>query len=86
MTNVIGPDISFYEDDPATPQGIDFKKMRASAGYVIIRAGQNAWIDSDFKLNWREAKPRWNVGKSGKSPLPLFNIKFLWDWLCTKIS
>ena len=56
MTNLIGPDVSFYQDDPETPQGIDFRKMRASAGYVIIRAGQNAWVDSDFKINWREAK------------------------------
>jgi GH25 family lysozyme M1 (1,4-beta-N-acetylmuramidase)/uncharacterized protein YraI len=56
MANVIGPDVSFYQDDPETPQGIDFIKMRASAGYVIIRAGQNTWVDSDFKVNWREAK------------------------------
>ncbi len=56
MANVIGPDVSFYQDDPETPQGIDFIKMRASAGYVIIRAGQNSWVDSDFKVNWREAK------------------------------
>jgi len=56
MANVIGPDVSFYQDDPETPQGIDFVKMRASAGYVIIRAGQNSWVDSDFKVNWREAK------------------------------
>jgi lysozyme len=56
MANVIGPDVSFYEDDPETPQGIDYVKMRASAGYVIIRAGQNLWVDSDFKLNWRESK------------------------------
>ncbi len=56
MANVIGPDVSFYQDDPETPQGIDFVKMRASAGYVVIRAGQNSWVDSDFKLNWREAK------------------------------
>ena len=56
MTNVIGPDVSFYQDDPETPQGIDFIKMRASAGYVIIRAGQNTWVDSDFKINWHEAK------------------------------
>ncbi len=56
MANVIGPDVSFYQDDPETPQGIDFVKMRASAGYVIIRAGQNTWVDSDFKVNWREAK------------------------------
>lgn len=56
MANVIGPDVSFYQDDPETPQGIDFVKMSASAGYVIIRAGQNTWVDSDFKVNWREAK------------------------------
>lgn len=56
MANLIGPDVSFYQDDPETPQGIDFFKMRSSAGYVIIRAGQNLWLDSDFKGNWREAK------------------------------
>ncbi len=56
MANVIGPDVSFYQDDPETPQGINFIKMRESAGYVIIRAGQNIWVDSDFKVNWREAK------------------------------
>ncbi len=57
MANVIGPDVSFYQDDPQTPQGIDFIKMRkAGAGYVIIRAGQNLWGDRDFKANWREAK------------------------------
>src|SRR5689334_6683785 len=53
---VIGPDVSFYEDDPETPQGIDFIKMRANAGFVIVRAGQNLWPDPDFKINWREAK------------------------------
>jgi len=56
MANVIGPDVSFYEDDPETPQGINYVKMLASAGYVIVRAGQNLWVDSDFKINWREAK------------------------------
>ncbi len=57
MANVIGPDVSFYQDDPQTPQGIDFVKMRrAGAGYIIIRAGQNLWGDRDFKANWRESK------------------------------
>jgi len=57
MANVIGPDVSFYQDDPQTPQGIDFVKMRqAGAGYIIIRAGQNLWSDRDFKANWRESK------------------------------
>jgi GH25 family lysozyme M1 (1,4-beta-N-acetylmuramidase)/SH3-like domain-containing protein len=56
MANLIGPDVSFYQDDPGTAQGIDFGKMKQSAGYVIIRAGQNVWIDSDFKTNWRDSK------------------------------
>ncbi len=56
MAYIIGPDISFHEDDPSTPQGIDFVKMAKSASFVIIRTGQNQWIDSDFKYNWREAK------------------------------
>mgnify|MGYP001285112990 CR=1 FL=1 len=56
MANIIGPDVSFYQDDPQTPQGIDFAQMRASTNFVIIRAGQNLWVDSDFKANWREAK------------------------------
>ncbi|MEW6406732.1 MAG: SH3 domain-containing protein, partial [Chloroflexota bacterium] len=56
MANVIGPDVSFYQDDPMTPQGIDFVKMARTAGYVIIRAGQNLWVDPDFRLNWSEAK------------------------------
>lgn len=56
MANVIGPDVSFYQDDPQTPQGINFFKMRERAYYVIIRAGQNLWGDRDFKVNWRESK------------------------------
>src|SRR3990172_8340514 len=56
MANIIGPDVSFYQDDPKTPQGIDFVKMRRAAEFVIVRAGQNLWPDPDFKYNWREAK------------------------------
>lgn len=52
MTNTIGPDISFYQDDPSTTFTPDFSKM----AWVILRAGQNTWIDRDFKRNWKEAK------------------------------
>lgn len=52
-----GFDVSFYQDDPATVRQIDFAQMKAyGANFVIIRAGQNQWIDSDFVYNWREAK------------------------------
>lgn len=50
------PDVSFYQDDNTTPQQIDFNKMK-SAGVegVIIRAGQNTWVDPDFAYNWSYA-------------------------------
>lgn len=56
MGNAIGPDVSFYQDDPTTPAHIDFAKMNRSADYVIIRAGQNLWPDRDFPRNWAAAK------------------------------
>ena len=56
MANLIGPDVSFYQDAETTPQGINFGKMKQSAGYVVIRSGQNVWIDSDFRNNWTGAK------------------------------
>ncbi|MBT3337200.1 MAG: SH3 domain-containing protein [Anaerolineae bacterium] len=56
MANAIGPDVSFYQDDNETPEGIDFTKMKARSDFVIIRAGQNQWIDPDFMTNWVAAK------------------------------
>lgn len=56
MRKIIGPDVSFYQDDPGTPSGINFFRMNQSADFVIIRAGQNYWIDPDFTENWRNAK------------------------------
>jgi GH25 family lysozyme M1 (1,4-beta-N-acetylmuramidase) len=57
MTNVIGPDVSFWQDDNNTPQGINFVQMRdAGASFVILRAGQGAWIDPDFARGYAAAK------------------------------
>lgn len=50
------PDVSFYQDDNLTPQQIDFVKMRTLSEGVIIRAGQNTWVDPDFVHNWQAAK------------------------------
>lgn len=56
-SDVKGADVSFWQDDNSTPQQIDFNKMKsASADFVIIRAGQNTWVDQDFQFNWRMAK------------------------------
>jgi lysozyme len=55
--NLIVPDISFWQDDNSTPNGIDFAAMKAAGAVgVIIRAGQNSWLDSDFHTNWNAAK------------------------------
>jgi len=56
MTNLIGPDVSFYQDDPNTKIQIDFGKMASLSKFVIIRAGQNLWRDPDVEYNWRMAK------------------------------
>lgn len=54
---LIIPDVSFYQDDNNTPNGIDFRRMKAAgAAGVIIRAGQNSWKDEDFITNWRAAR------------------------------
>jgi lysozyme len=57
MNRPIGPDVSFYQDDNNTPLGIDFQKMKSvGAEWVIIRAGQNLWEDSEFDISWRNSK------------------------------
>jgi GH25 family lysozyme M1 (1,4-beta-N-acetylmuramidase) len=56
MSKVIGPDVSFYQNSPTTPQGIDFVEMNQEADFVIIRAGQNTWTDPDFAYNYKAAK------------------------------
>lgn len=55
--SVRGPDVSFHQDAPNTPQQIDFARMRAAgASFVIIRAGQNTWPDPDLSYNLIEAR------------------------------
>ncbi len=56
MTNLIGPDVSFYQDDNNTPRMIDFTKMRTQTPFVFIRAGQNTWEDQDLAANMKNAK------------------------------
>lgn len=53
---LVGPDVSFYQDDPTTAAGINFVKMAANAGFVIIRAGQNLWEDNKFDISWKASK------------------------------
>jgi len=50
------PDISFLQNDPTTPQMVDFEKMRPQTDSVIFGAAQAAYIDRDFKSNWQRTK------------------------------
>lgn len=50
------PDVSFWQDDPTTPLGIDFDVMASQTGAVIVRTGQNSWADNEFKISWHNAK------------------------------
>ena len=57
MNKIIGPDVSFYQDKPDTPQGINFEKMKAAgARFAIIRTGQNLWEDNEFDISWKACK------------------------------
>jgi lysozyme len=57
MTYYPGCDISSWEDNNATPQKVDFEKMKqAGAKYVGIRATFGTGIDDDFSDFWQGAK------------------------------
>lgn len=46
------PDVSFYQGV------IQWDLMRGMTDAVIIRAGQNNWVDTQFVRNWAEARAR----------------------------
>jgi len=51
LMEVIFPDVSFYQ------KIIDFIKMKAAGAMgVIIRAGQNSWVDAFWFENWSKAR------------------------------
>ena len=51
-----GIDVSFWQDDNATPQRIDWPKAKAAgARFAFIRAGQASWLDQDFTYNWQQS-------------------------------
>jgi lysozyme len=53
----LGIDISQWQNDPQTPQVMDFTKARAAgADFVFIKASQANWRDRDFAINWPNAK------------------------------
>lgn len=54
---IYGFDVSFYQDINATPQKIDFVRMKETgASFAVIKAGQYNYADEDFGDNWRNAK------------------------------
>jgi lysozyme len=56
MSRPLGADVSVWDDDNNTPQGIDFVKMKSrGVKFVYIKASQSM-EDEDFKRNWKDAK------------------------------
>ena len=56
-TGIFGLDVSWYQDDNNTPQGIDFERMKeVGTSFVIPKAGQLNYSDEDFRTNWEGAK------------------------------
>lgn len=54
---IFGFDVSRWQDVNATPQKIDFVKMKEyGASFVVIKVGQLALPDEDFADNWLNAK------------------------------
>lgn len=54
---LLGTDISHWEDNPSTPQEINFDVMKsAGAYYCIFKATQNKFTDRVFKISWADAK------------------------------
>lgn len=55
---ILGTDISRWEDNPETPQEIDFDKMKKSgARFVFFKATQGTKIiDKVFQISWADAK------------------------------
>lgn len=52
----LGCDVSYHQDQNATPQKIDFVKMRRrGAVFAYIRVSVNGSMDEDFPYNWKAA-------------------------------
>ncbi len=57
MERAMGIDVSFWQDDNATPQQINWSKAKAAgAQFVFIKASQGQFTDQDFTYNWSGAK------------------------------
>jgi lysozyme len=56
LTNFKFPDVSFWQDDPTTPQPINFQRMSSQTRGAVIRAGQGTNKDRVFDVSWKNAK------------------------------
>ena len=57
MNYALGCDISRWQDDPTTPERVDFNQMvRGGASFVFLKASQSTWKDSTFDYHWKASK------------------------------
>lgn len=56
-SRAFGADVSSWQNDPTTPQKINWSAFATKAEFVFIRClMQNGLVDSDFQYNWTESK------------------------------
>jgi lysozyme len=54
---ILGTDISHWEDNPNTPQEINFEVMKsAGAQFCIFKATQAKWTDRVFQISWADCR------------------------------
>ena len=62
ISSIVGADISKYQDDPKTPEVVDFQQMKDYGfSFVVMRVGQGNFIDREWhkhRLNSRGILPR----------------------------
>ena len=56
MSRILGLDVGFQDYAEDGSFSINFDKMKSTAKFVIVRAGQNSWPDTKFSTSWSKAK------------------------------
>ncbi len=75
--NIVGVDISKWDDAYETPQKINFEKMKAAgAAFVYFKVSQSNWADRVFLSSWQDAKTA-GLLRGGYHYL---------DWTCSAVT
>jgi lysozyme len=57
MNNILGFDVSIYDDDSSTPQHVNFQQAKNNGiEFVYIKSSQGNYSDRDILINWENAR------------------------------